>query len=249
MQQYFISKNIKIGDCVVFDEEQAHHIRIVLRMRDQEVVRLVDQKNHIFHAHVQKEKKQVQASVFKQVEDKSKSPVKITLIQGLLKGEKWDFLLQKASELGVHSIVPFVSKRSVAKIKEETLDKKLIRWKKIALEACEQSKRSTLVDIQKPITFSQIAQYASQYNIIAYEEADVQGESLGAFLKQNPHITSISIVIGCEGGFEQEEVAYLKEQGFHCISLGGRILRAETAAMYGISALQLYGEMMYEKQS
>ncbi len=243
MQQYFISSITKLGESVLLSLEQSHHILTVLRMKDYDVIRIVDGASNIFLAHIQKVNKQVNAIIYEQLEDHTKLPVQITLVSGMLKGEKWDFLLQKVSELGVHTIVPFSSKRSVVKTKEEKLDKKLTRWNKIALEACEQCKRSTLVQIEEPISFSQIVNFKSQLNIIAYEDADCRSESLGKIIKQNPHITSITFVVGCEGGFDKDEVAYLEKHDFQRVSLGTRILRAETAAMYVVNAVNFYYDM------
>ena len=212
-------------------------------MKDHAIVRIVDVAYTIFLASIQKVNKEVKATILEQIEDKTKLPIKVTLVQGLIKGEKWDFLLQKTSELGVHTIVPFSSKRSVVKTKKESIDKKLMRWNKISLEACEQCKRSTLVQIEEPISFSEITNYKSQLNIIAYEDADCESESLGKIMKQNPNITSITFVVGCEGGFDKEEVAYLEKHGFQRVSLGTRILRAETAAMYVVNAANFYYDM------
>lgn len=243
MQQYFIPSITKVGEDVFLNSEQAHHILTVLRMKDHAMVRIVDAASTIFLASIQKVNKEVKATILEQVEDKTKLPIKVTLVQGLIKGEKWDFLLQKTSELGVHTIVPFSSKRSVVKTKKESIDKKLMRWNKISLEACEQCKRSTLVQIEEPISFSEITNYKSQLNIIAYEDADCESESLGKIMKQNPNITSITFVVGCEGGFDKEEVAYLEKHGFQRVSLGTRILRAETAAMYVVNAANFYYDM------
>ncbi len=243
MQQYFIPSITKVGEDVFLNSEQAHHILTVLRMKDHAIVRIVDAASTIFLASIQKVNKEVKATILEQVEDKTKLPIKVTLVQGLIKGEKWDFLLQKTSELGVHTIVPFSSKRSVVKTKKESIDKKLMRWNKISLEACEQCKRSTLVQIEEPISFSEITNYKSQLNIIAYEDADCESESLGKIMKQNPNITSITFVVGCEGGFDKEEVAYLEKHGFQRVSLGTRILRAETAAMYVVNAANFYYDM------
>lgn len=244
MQQYFINDIAIIGQRIMFDPEQAHHIQHVLRMKNKDVVRISDQEQQLFFVSLEMEHKEVYGMVVEAIDDHTKSTVDIVLIQGLIKGEKWDYLIQKACELGVTTIVPFVSSRSVVKVVDEKMDKKLARWNKIALEACEQCKRSTLVKVLKPISFEDIPQYLSDFNIIAYEEADIQSEKLYSVLARQSTCTSISCVIGCEGGFNQDEVKYLNHHGFTRVSLGSRILRAETAALSIVNSIEFYYEMI-----
>lgn len=247
MQQYFINEIAKMNDTIKFDGEQAHHILNVLRMKNNDIVRIVDANHHMFYGSLQIEQKDVYACIHEEIEDTTKTNVEIVLLQGLIKGEKWDYVIQKACELGVSKIVPFVSSRSVVKIQDEKMDKKLVRWNKIALEACEQCKRSTLVEVTQPIAFKDILTYQSDLNLIAYEEADAKSEKLYDALAQNKTISSISCVIGSEGGFSKEEVDYLNKQGFMRISLGTRILRAETAAISIVNSIGFYYEMIGDR--
>ena len=247
MQQYFIEQTIEEQKSIWMNQEQAHHIAHVMRMREGEIIRIVDAKSAIYHAAVHYDKKNVMACIQDAIVDHTKNTVEITLLQGMIKKEKWDFLLQKSAELGVNTIVPFLSSRSVVKNKEERLDKKMIRWNKILLEACEQCKRSTLVRLEEPCTLKDLSQYKSEVNLIAYEDADACSEKLSTILKQYPYARSITLAIGCEGGFSKEEVAYLCAQGFARISLGTRILRAETAALAGINSISFYYEMVGEE--
>lgn len=244
MQQYFINQKVKVGDTVLFNEEQIHHILHVVRMKTDDIVRISDASHSLFHVRLNLQKKHAVGIALEALEDHTKTKVEITLIQGLIKGEKWDYLIQKACELGVTRIVPFVSKRSVVKIMDDKIDKKLQRWNKIALEACEQCKRSTPVEVLAPISFRNIANYRSDMNLIAYEDADACSEKLFHVLRQEPEVQSISCVIGSEGGFEKEEVRQLIDEGFHRISLGYRILRAETAALSIINTIDFYYNML-----
>lgn len=128
------------------------------------------------------------------------------------------------------------------------MDKKLLRWNKILLEACEQCKRSTLVDLKEPCLLKDAARYKSELNIIAYEDADATSEKLHRLLAKYPKISSVTIAIGSEGGFSKEEVSMLMEMGYHRVSLGARILRAETAALAAIHGTSFYYDMAGDKQ-
>ncbi len=241
MQQYFIQNEIKLNDIITFNDEQSHHISRVLRMKEASVVKVVDIHKQAFLTRLFYEDKVVKGNVYEHLEDNSSS-FTITLIQGMIKKDKWDFLIQKCSELGVTNIVPMISSRTIVKIdKEDT--KKLERYNKIALEACEQCKRNDLVQILNPIKFKDSIHYKSDLNIVAYEDAEVQALHIKKTLQQHPNISSITFVVGSEGGLSKDEVNYLVEHDFHCVSLGNRILRAETAAMMVVNVSNYHYEI------
>lgn len=233
MQQYFILEKIGTSDVICFNDEQAHHIRDVLRMKENTVVRIVDQDNQAAFATIFYEGKKVKASNTQCDLDNNEMTCKITLCLGLIKKEKWDVVLQKCTELGVSRIVPFESSRTIVKAKEDKSVKKLERWNKIMLEAAEQSKRNCVPMIVEPVQFKELGEYKSDCNCVAYEDAKISGEKLKNIVNEK----SMTIVIGPEGGLSSDEVEFLMNQGFHCISLGKRTLRAETAAMYVCSAI------------
>lgn len=233
MQQYMINEEIVIGKTIQFDREQSHHIADVMRMKTGEIVRLVfPLEKQAGFARIEYDQKQVIAKIESLDEVRHELPCAITLCVGILKKEKWEYLIQKVTELGVVRIVPFESQRTVVKSKEEKQDKKIERWEKIALEAAEQSKRECLPEIFPCIRFKEIVNYQSELNCIAYEDASHSGESLRKLVENQP---SMTIVIGPEGGFSKEEVEFLEKEKFRCISLGKRILRAETAAAHSVS--------------
>ena len=244
MQQYFINRQITPAEKISFDAEQAHHISHVMRMKEGDVIRIADYQGHMYFAYLVFEQKDVYALIDEPIEDHTKNPVHITLAQGMIKKEKWDFLLQKCAELGVDEILPFTSSRTVVKTKDEKQDKKMARWNKILLEACEQCKRSTLVNLHHPIVFKNLAMEAKDYDVklIAYENAVVKSHHIKDVLESYPDAKRVFAVVGCEGGFSEEEVMELENQGFQRISLGGRILRAETAAMSVIHGISFYYE-------
>lgn len=247
MQQYFIKNSVRVFERICLCEEQAHHIANVMRMKKGEKIRIVDANQELFMAHVQFEGKQVYAYIDEKIVDKSSSKIDIVLAQGLLKKEKWDFLLQKSAELGVNEIIPFISSRSVVKNKEERQDKKLVRWNKILLEACEQSKRTSLVKLHEPCHIKQLKEIDADVKLVAYEEADVISQRMVDVLRKHQRAKRIVVAIGCEGGFSLEEVEMLEQYGFIRVSLGNRILRAETAAISSIANLSFYYDMMKEE--
>lgn len=242
MQQYFIDTIAHINDEITLNEEQSHHISHVLRMKEGDVIRIADTKEQMFLSHIRFAGRQVMACIDEMIEDHTKNKIHITLAQGLIKKEKWDFLLQKSAELGVDRIVPFISSRTVVKSKEEKAEKKKQRYEKILLEACEQCKRSTLVQLEDVKSFKELGNLDADLKLIAYEDADHASEHLKTILKRYPCLASVLIVIGSEGGFSLEEVHLLEQQGFQRVSLGARILRAETAAISTISNIAFFYE-------
>ncbi len=229
MQQYFLKKKIKENE-IELDGDIAFHIQKVMRMKANTQIRLVDEESRCYLAEINYSQNRVIAKILSELEESSEMHCQVTLIMGLIRQEKWDLVLQKCSELGVKRIIPMISSRNVVKTKEEKLDKKLERWNKITQEACEQCKRFEIAEVLAPIKLNQCDQYKSELNLIAYENAETASEDIRSLLNKN--CTSITIIIGPEGGFSLEEVKRVEAMGFQRCSLGKRILRAETAAMF-----------------
>ena len=181
-------------------KEQTHHIRRVMRMQQGDVIRVADNSGRVLLVEVEYHQEEAAARVVREVRDRSRTSVELILAQGMIKGEKWDYLLQKSAELGVAEIIPFVSSRCVVKIKDEKSEKKIVRWNKILCE-----------------------------------------------LRAHPSPKRVLMVVGSEGGFSADEVEALTASGFHRVSLGGRILRAETAAISLLNSIEFYYDMAGEK--
>lgn len=156
----------------------------------------------------------------------------LTLVQALLTDQKFSLVIQKATELGVTRIIPLITKRSVAKVRE--IDKKLLRWEKIAKEASEQSKRLTVPIISPPMEIEQLNKLNA--NLKLYCSLNENSESLKKYLVNYQKGGKIIIVIGPEGGFTKEEEKKLSEN-FKASSLGNLVLRTETASLYVLSAI------------
>lgn len=168
--------------------------------------------------------------------------IEITLYIGMLKNDKMDFVVQKAVELGVKNIVPFFSKNVVVKLDEKARIKRMDKLQTIANEACKQCGRTDTVKISSFENFKNIIKEQNKFDasIIAYENDETSlRETMSNIKREN--ISSISVIIGAEGGFDKDEVEKLLENNKTvCVSLGSRILRAETAV------LNLLSIIMYE---
>ena len=171
----------------------------------------------------------------------------VTLFQGIPKADKMDWIIQKATELGVNRIVPVEMARCVVRLSRADGEKKLERWRKICREAGKQSGRCVLPEILPPMTIRQLItlDFLPALNVVPWEEAGCFGPL--ALHKAHPGAESLGILIGPEGGISPEEILLLKTRDFIPITLGKRILRTETAGMASVAALMcLYGEMEKE---
>lgn len=218
MQQYFVDCKLKENDLVDLRDDIKYHLIKVLRLTNQEF-RLVDTTKSVFLCSLENDK----ARVIKNLNENNELDIDITVVLSLIKTDKFELALQKLTELGVKKIVPYNAYRSV--VKETKKDKKLERYRKILMEASEQSHRNCIPEITSAINLKDLEKYKSEINLIAYEKEDITSKSV---LKAK----SITLVVGPEGGFDIEEFNKIINMGFKSISLGKRILRAETAAIY-----------------
>ena len=162
----------------------------------------------------------------------SESKLNLTLAQGIAKGEKMDFLIQKAVELGVSNIIPMQLERCVVRLKGDRAQKKIEHWQKIANHACEQSGRAVIVNICQPTLLSDLLGNQNHNGFVLHHRANIS-------LAQMPEYSSATILIGPEGGLTDQEVADSKNAGFKPLLLGKRVLRTETASLVAIANMQL----------
>lgn len=217
-------------------DEETKHLRDVLRLHEGAEVYVFDGDGSEFRCKIQSlEKKETNLEIIERVAPKSpESSLKLTLGVALLKGEKFDLIVQKSCELGVSKIVPLLTKRADVKIKNaREAEKKLERWRKIALEAAKQSGRAKLMQIDAPVSFEKFIESANGIKILFSEK---NGESFKNSEAKN--VSEITAIVGSEGGWEDAEIEAAQEKGFHIITLGGRILRAETAVIVAATLLQ-----------
>jgi len=234
MQQYFYDRPLSIDARIELDAETAHHQLTVLRHKDGELFRMADSDGKIFLAKLILQKNQAFAQILSALDESNEMRVRVTVIQALIKGDRWDYFLQKATECGVDTIIPYLSERNVVKYDPKDAGKKLERWRKIVKEAAEQCRRNKVPVIAEPIDVQGLKTYKSQTNWVAYED-----ERHGVQLKEIDLSTdSVSIVIGSEGGFSKHEIQTLTDLGFSPVGLGKRILRAETAAIVALTLIE-----------
>ena len=234
MQQYFIDKKIT-ETLTIKDREILHHMNRVMRMQKGDQVALCGREGHCFKMKiVSMDTKTVALRRLERLKD-IRHAIDITLAQALIRKTPFELTLQKAVELGVEGFIPLETKRTVVKITQKDEAKKLARFEKIAREASEQSRRSTVPSIQKSINVKDINVDAYTHVFVPYENEDTLSAK-DAFKVIEPG-QSVLIVIGPEGGFTDSEIGSLRTKGARVISLGPRILRSETASLYTLSAL------------
>jgi 16S rRNA (uracil1498-N3)-methyltransferase len=212
----------------------AHQIRDVLRLKPGDRLELLTGDGLVHEAkisHLAKER--IDCEILSSSPTDSEPKIRITLAQGLPKGRKMDLIVEKCVELGVSQIIPLLTERTVAK------EAKLERWRKIAKEAAEQSKRAMVPEIKEIIKFNDLLKLKDQFSLALIPWELEQDCSLKKLFTDNriTGYSSILIVIGPEGGFSQAEVAAAVQAGFVPVSLGKRILRTETAGLAALAAI------------
>lgn len=226
----FLPKEELTSNKIIIKGEQAKHLS-VLRIKPGELIKIFDSIGHRYISKVIKSRrKEVLVEILKEEAYSAESPLSIILAQGVPKGEKMDFIIQKSTELGVKTIIPIISERSEVK---ETA--KIERWRKIALSASGQSGREKIPAIEEPVSLEKFLN-RNQKGIIFSEEEKPQ--DLKKALKNLEGVATITLLIGPEGGFSPTELTLATNGGFTPASLGPRILRTETAAITAISIIQ-----------
>ena len=240
MQRYFISQPFIDGISVISGDD-AKHIQKVMRMQIGNSIIAVSE-GQAFEATI--EDFLGQDVRIKKSSDSLRSnelPKKVTICCGLPKGEKLDLITQKATELGMHELILFEAERSIVKWDAQKGSKKQQRLQKIAKEAAEQSHRNVVPTIHNILSFKELLKQSTNYDVLfVADEEDAKLEKRTRFVETLSKIDdkqSILVIFGPEGGLSRKEIDALINHGFHTISLGPRILRAETAPLYVLSTI------------
>lgn len=218
--------------------DEVRHIRKVLRLKAGDEIVVFNGLAKEYEGKIVEEgPSSVVIMIQNILSSKKESSLEITLAQSLLKGEKMDYLIQKATELGVKGILPFFSSRSVPLLEKSRRLRRYHRWGKIAIEASKQCGRGVIPKIEPLQDYYEMLQNISQdfLRLILWEK---EGARLKEVLEGSKEERKIFFIIGPEGGFSQEEVGLAKENGFIPVTLGKRILRSETASLCLLSILQ-----------
>lgn len=240
MHQFFV-ENHQIGkEYVTITGTDVNHIRNVLRMKVGEKIRVSDQGGSDYFCTIAEVGDDfVQADIVSIDENGTELPSKIYLFQALPKGDRMETVIEKAVELGAYEIIPVAMKYCVVKLDEKKAAGKVKRWQAIAESAAKQSKRSIIPQIHDVMSYKEAMNYAMQCDVqlVPYEnELGMQGTK--AALDQIKSGDSISVMIGPEGGFAEEEIAAVRDT-MQVISLGKRILRTDTAGICTMSMLMM----------
>ena len=248
MQRYFINQVIQlVGEMISVPKEQEHHMIKVMRMNVGECCEIVDEKEQLYIAKLTRVSP-VELVIEKHKEQQVELPFDVTIFVGLSKGDKLETIVQKATELGVHTIVPVEIKRNMVKWTKDKSQKKIERLQKIAQEAAEQSHRLHVPKVLDLMTLKESVVLAKQSTkaLVAFEEVAKEGEA-AVFVQTLTSLKkgdSIAFYFGPEGGFDVQEIEYLNSQEVHSCALGPRILRAETAPMYALAAVSYHFELL-----
>ncbi len=236
MHRFFIDPADITNNQAILRDEEAHHLRKVLRLQAGAVVELLDGCGSVYQAEVGHAGHEVCLNILS-LETHQPNSSRLVIGQGLLKGQKMDFLVQKANELGVAAFFPFSSDHCAVRPPKEM---KRARWEKIVLESCKQCGRPLPLHLEEIRNFDALLADSTEYDkkVILWEkETALHLNDIGQ-LSSTP---SIIALIGPEGGFSQEEVGRATAAGFIPVSLGKRTLRAETAALTAMAVLQFLG--------
>lgn len=249
MQRYFLTNNERFGDKIHMLGEDYHHIVRVLRMVPGDQFSVVDTEGRVAICEINEiNPEYVEATILSEIEEKRELPIQVTIGSGLLKGDKFDIVIQKGTELGAYSFLPFSSDRVVVKLDQKKKDKRVERWQKIAKEAAEQSERNIIPIVETPCSFKELIKLSEKYDtkIVAYEEQGRENDtkSFPASLQDLKIGDSLLMLFGPEGGFSEEEISILQSNGFILCGLGPRILRAETAPLYALASISFYFELL-----
>ncbi|MBB6340354.1 16S rRNA (uracil1498-N3)-methyltransferase [Pseudomonas fluvialis] len=236
LSRFFIDAPLSLGQHEL-PETQAHYIGRVLRHAAGDAVQLFDGSGQEYRGElIEVGKKSVRVELTEQFSGLDESPLRVHLGQGLSRGERMDWAIQKATELGAAEITPIVSERCEVRLKDERADKRMSHWRQVAISACEQCGRSVLPRIHPPLLLADwLKQVDAGLKLVLHPVAEP--------LQSHARPDSLAFLIGPEGGLSEAEVQQATGAGFHPARLGPRVLRTETAPVVALAvAQQLWGD-------
>lgn len=242
MPKFFIKNNQVKGEYIDITGDDVNHIKNVLRLKIDDCIQVCnsDTGNNYKAQIVSVEKSNIKCSIIEKLNSTVESNVYIHILQGLPKADKMELIIQKCTELGVQEITPVNMERSIVKLNPKDETKKIQRWQKIAEVAAKQSGRDKITQINNIVKFKDIFNVLKDYDtfLVAYEKE--KENTLKKELIKLKEVTSpkIAVLIGPEGGIDDEEIKILKTNNTKIITLGKRILRTETAPLAISSIIQ-----------
>jgi len=242
----YIDQALQSGAELALDKSAAHYLVSVLRLRANDTLIVFNGSGGEYSAVLQSAtNKQATITIGEHSAGVKPSPVRVVLAIGLSRGERMDWVIQKAVELGVNEIVPLFSERCEVKLKGERALKKRGHWQQIAISACEQSQRNDVPEIQAAQPLSEFLAATAANSALKLILDPRAAQSLGStLLKQGTSAETIVLLSGPEGGFSDGEIELARQQGVVSVGLGPRVLRTETAPLAALSIVQaLLGDM------
>lgn len=246
MPKFFVSQEQVQDNNIKIIEQDVNHIKNVLRLNIKDSIQVCIKEKALSYNCVIKEicKDFILCSIVEKIEVTTESDINIHIFQGLPKADKFEFIIEKCTEIGVKEINPVIMKRTIVKLNEKDLNKKLERWRKIAEVAAKQSGRDKILEVQNVLNFKNIYENLKKYDIVLVAYENEKSNTLKSVLKKikiHKENYNIAVIIGPEGGFDDTEIAELKNKitNIEIITLGKRILRTETAPLV-ISSNILY---------
>jgi 16S rRNA (uracil1498-N3)-methyltransferase len=238
MRRFAIAVDRIDGDRVTFDRDESHHIARVLRLRDGDTVIAIDGVGRELTVRLDRVADVASGTVVDVSEARSQPPVRITLVQGVPKGERMEMIVRAATELGVARVCPAITERTVVRLDAGRWEERARRWQRVAREAAKQSRRAIVPTVDPPRAFAACLDAlagASPFKLCLWEGDAVPLRSL--FPVAGP-VSDVHVVIGPEGGLTSAEVEAARLRGFLVASLGHGVLRTETAGPATIAIVQ-----------
>lgn len=238
----YLDATLAEGETLPLSAERLNYLKNVLRLRDGQAVRVFDGQNHEADATLNLGKREASLVIGRVVMHSVESPLQIHLLQAMGKGEKMDWVIQKAVELGVTRITPVATERSIVDLKGERADKRHARFIDIAIGACEQSGRNKLPRINPILSLEDaLAQTDAALKWVLHPN---RGHAAKPFVASPENV---AVLIGPEGGLSDHEIEVAIASGFIPLTLGPRVLRTETAPIVALSVLQMqWGDFSFE---
>ncbi len=245
MARFHVRPDAIQGLRVRLDPEESHHIRRVRRLGPGDVVELFDGAGHHYQVRLEAVTPEgMEGAVLASSRSVTESPLSCTLVQALPKGEKFEWVIQKATELGVTRILPLLTARTVVHLSPPRANHKLRRWQRVAKEAAKQAGRGVIPRIEPPMSLAEFlrARPPVDLALCLWEGAE---ESIETVLdRTSDSVNHALLLVGPEGGWAREEVVDIQVHGIAPAALGPRILRTESAALVGLALLQFrFGDL------
>ena len=239
MHRFFVPSEGFFEKTVTIKGSDVNHIRTVLRMKPGDRIEVIDPQGFRYEIVLAEvEKDLVQGEILSKIAMRTESPVNIRMGQALIKGNAFDLLVRKATELGVHSIVALKTERCVARLAKESQAYRTQRWQRVAEEASKQCGRSRVPEIHS--TVLSIEEFCQQSSDSDLKLVFWEGEQKSRLqdISAPDSVASIAFLAGPEGGWAAEEIDFLKDQGFQTVTLGPRLLKADAVSLVILALLQ-----------